>query len=116
MSNKTSRRRRHHLSYVHSHPFVVSVSELGGSSSSKLPWNSPGLQGAGASHGLLCGYTRGGRCRETDKVATWYSMFCRPAAHYPPSGRSSALTAVRRPATGGPVLRQRAVAARVNKT
>lgn len=49
----------------------------------KLPWNFPGLQGAVAgavaSHGVLCGYKRGGRCRGTDQVATWYSMFCRPA-------------------------------------
>lgn len=86
----------------------------------KLPWNFPGLQGAVAgvvaSHGVLCGYKRGGRCRGTDQVATWYSMFCRPAGLQLPSRHSSAVAAVRRRATGSPVLRQRAVPAGVNKT
>lgn len=82
----------------------------------KLPWNCPGLQGAGASHGVPCGYKRGGWCRETDKVATWYSMFCRLANLQLPSRHSSAVAAVRRRATGSPVLRQRAGPAGVNKT
>lgn len=75
-----------------------------------------GCPGAGASRGVPHGYKRGGRCREGDKVAMRYSMFCRPCSSSLPSRHSSAVAAVRRRATGGPVLRQRAVPAGVNKT
>lgn len=117
MHNKRGRCRRQHLSLT----LVVSVPELGGSSSS----SSRGTRVAGCGSKCITrgtwGYKRDGLCREGHEVAMRYSMFCRPACSSPPSvapslGRhSSVMTAVRRRATGGPVLRQRAGPAGVNK-